>query len=56
MPGRTWSRSLRAMVQRWRQRARARRELANLDARERRDINLRWEDAVYEAGKPAWRG
>jgi len=46
---------VRALFQRWRRRVRTRRELAALDARERRDINIRWEDAVAEASKPFWR-
>jgi hypothetical protein len=32
-----------------------RRELATLAQRERRDLDMRWEDAAIEASKPFWR-
>lgn len=50
-----WPLHVAAVWRRWRRRARMRRELAALTARERRDVRLRWEDAVYEACKPFWR-
>ncbi len=46
---------LRVLFDRWRRRARMRRELAALRSRERRDLNMRWEDAVAESRKPFWR-
>jgi uncharacterized protein YjiS (DUF1127 family) len=49
------STGLRALFHRWRRRVRMRRELAALGAHERRDINMRWEDALAEASKPFWR-
>jgi len=50
-----WLQRIAGVVQRWRRRARMRRELAALGPRERRDLRLRWEDTAYEAGKPFWR-
>lgn len=42
-------------VVRWRERARQRRALANLDWRLLRDIGLTAEQALLEANKPFWR-
>jgi uncharacterized protein YjiS (DUF1127 family) len=39
----------------WRQRARSRRELAELNEAELRDIRLSRCDAMAEASKPFWR-
>ena len=39
----------------WRQRARERRELANLDYRTLRDLALNPGDIQFEASKPFWR-
>ncbi|CAN7733615.1 DUF1127 domain-containing protein [Bradyrhizobium sp. LjRoot220] len=39
----------------WRQRAAARRELANWSDRELHDIGVSHGQAVYEASKPFWR-
>jgi uncharacterized protein YjiS (DUF1127 family) len=39
----------------WRQRAAARRELANWSDRELHDIGVSSSDAIYEASKPFWR-
>ncbi|MFI4998688.1 MAG: DUF1127 domain-containing protein [Reyranellales bacterium] len=38
----------------WRQRARARRDLAQMDARSLRDIGISPAAAAFEAGKPFW--
>lgn len=38
----------------WRQRARARRDLAQMDARSLRDIGISPAAAAYESGKPFW--
>jgi|HubBroStandDraft_6_1064221.scaffolds.fasta_scaffold1720310_1 uncharacterized protein YjiS (DUF1127 family) len=51
-------RSLRAaatIMRAWRQRARSRRELAELNEAELRDIRLSRCDAMAEASKPFWR-
>jgi uncharacterized protein YjiS (DUF1127 family) len=39
----------------WRQRYRARQELAQWGARELHDVGLSWSDIVHEAEKPFWR-
>jgi len=39
----------------WRQRARSRRELAQLDARSIRDLGLSASDINFEVNKPFWR-
>jgi uncharacterized protein YjiS (DUF1127 family) len=39
----------------WRQRYRARRELAQWSDRELHDIGMSWSDVAYEAEKPFWR-
>jgi uncharacterized protein YjiS (DUF1127 family) len=39
----------------WRQRYRARRELAKWSDRELHDIGMSWSDVAYEAEKPFWR-
>ena len=39
----------------WRQRYRARRELASWSARELHDIGISWSDVAHEADKPFWR-
>ena len=39
----------------WHQRARARRELSNLDARTLRDIGVSVGEIQFEANKPFWR-
>jgi uncharacterized protein YjiS (DUF1127 family) len=46
---------LRALLRRWRQRERSRRELASMDERMLRDIGLSAGEARFEAGKPFWR-
>ncbi len=38
----------------WRQRARARRDLAQMDARSLHDIGISPAAAAYESGKPFW--
>jgi len=56
--GASWTRGLeRALraVMRWLHRARTRGELAELDARQRADLGVRWEDARAEVRKPFWR-
>jgi uncharacterized protein YjiS (DUF1127 family) len=40
----------------WRWRARTRRQLARLDARELKDIGLTRYDQSFECDKPFWRG
>jgi uncharacterized protein YjiS (DUF1127 family) len=40
----------------WRERARARDELAKLDERSLRDLGLSWSSAEFEVNKPFWRG
>ena len=40
----------------WRERARQRRELANLDYRTMRDLGISPTDVQFEANKPFWRG
>ena len=40
----------------WRKRARARRELATLDARTLRDLGLTASQIEFEINKPFWRG
>jgi uncharacterized protein YjiS (DUF1127 family) len=40
----------------WRERARERRELAQLDARSLRDLGLNPGNIQFEANKPFWRG
>lgn len=44
-----------ALLRAWRQRARSRRDLAQLDARLLRDIGLERAVAMREACKPFWR-
>jgi uncharacterized protein YjiS (DUF1127 family) len=39
----------------WRERQRARRQLAELSARDLHDVGLSWSDIAYEAEKPFWR-
>lgn len=39
----------------WRERARQRRELANLDYRTMRDLGISPTDVQFEANKPFWR-
>ena len=39
----------------WRERQRARRQLAQLSARDLHDVGLSWSDIAYEAEKPFWR-
>ena len=39
----------------WRQRAKARRFLAEMDARSLRDIGISLAAAAYETGKPFWK-
>ena len=39
----------------WRQRARDRRALSELSARDLHDAGISWSDVVYEAEKPFWR-
>ena len=39
----------------WRERARQRRELANLDHRTIRDLGISPTDILFEANKPFWR-
>ena len=39
----------------WRERQRARQQLAQLSARDLHDVGLSWSDVVYEAEKPFWR-
>ena len=46
---------LPAMLATWRQRAVTRRQLADLDAHQRRDLGLTWEAIRRESGKPFWR-
>ncbi|MBI1778061.1 MAG: DUF1127 domain-containing protein [Proteobacteria bacterium] len=43
------------LIRTWRERARQRRELALLDARDLRDIGISIYDAEYEIYKPFWR-
>ncbi len=40
----------------WRERARQRRELTNLDYRTMRDLGISPTDVQFEANKPFWRG
>jgi len=40
----------------WRQRARSRKELAQLDTRSLRDLGLSASDVNFEINKPFWRG
>jgi uncharacterized protein YjiS (DUF1127 family) len=46
---------LAALVSRWRERARGRRQLASLDARARNDLGLTRLDVARECAKPFWR-
>jgi uncharacterized protein YjiS (DUF1127 family) len=39
----------------WRERQRARQQLAQLSARDLHDVGLSWSDIAYEAEKPFWR-
>ena len=39
----------------WRERQRARQQLAQLSARDLHDVGLSWSDVAYEAEKPFWR-
>jgi uncharacterized protein YjiS (DUF1127 family) len=39
----------------WRERQRARRQLAQLSPRDLHDVGLSWSDIAYEAEKPFWR-
>ena len=39
----------------WRERQRARQQLAQLSARDLHDVGLSWSDVTYEAEKPFWR-
>jgi uncharacterized protein YjiS (DUF1127 family) len=39
----------------WRERQRARRQLAELSERDLHDVGLSWSDVAYEAEKPFWR-
>jgi uncharacterized protein YjiS (DUF1127 family) len=39
----------------WRERQRARSQLAQLSARDLHDVGLSWSDIAYEAEKPFWR-
>ena len=43
-------------IREWRRRARSRRDLMALDARDLWDIRLTRADAMREAGKPFWQG
>lgn len=43
------------MVHVWRERYRARQELAQWSARDLHDVGLSWSDIVHEAEKPFWR-
>jgi uncharacterized protein YjiS (DUF1127 family) len=44
-----------AFVRVWRERRRARRQLAAMSERELRDIGIYWSDIASEIGKPFWR-
>lgn len=51
----TLVRNFFAMVRIWRTRARARRELAALGARELQDMGSCWSSIAHEVSKPFWR-
>jgi uncharacterized protein YjiS (DUF1127 family) len=46
---------LRETLHVWRERQRARQQLAQLSARDLHDVGLSWSDIAYEAEKPFWR-
>jgi uncharacterized protein YjiS (DUF1127 family) len=48
-------RNIPAIVQIWRARARARRDLAALSERELQDIGTCWSSIAHEISKPFWR-
>jgi uncharacterized protein YjiS (DUF1127 family) len=45
----------RAVLRTWRERQRARRELAQFSERDLHDVGLSWSDVAYEVDKPFWR-
>ncbi|MEQ9638444.1 MAG: DUF1127 domain-containing protein [Alphaproteobacteria bacterium] len=47
--------NLHIMIGEWRQRRRARRELATLDPRELRDAGISTDQAAWEASRPFWK-
>ncbi|HXP05051.1 MAG TPA: DUF1127 domain-containing protein [Stellaceae bacterium] len=49
-------RSALALIRRWHERARQRRQLARLDARMLRDLGITAAEAERECNKPFWRG
>jgi len=49
-------RNIRATMQIWRARARARRQLAALSERELQDMGTNWSSIADEVSKPFWRG
>ena len=49
------ARSILAIVQIWRARARFRRELATRSERELQDMGTCWSSIAYEVNKPFWR-
>ncbi len=44
-----------SLIGEWRQRSRARRELAGLDPRELRDAGISTNQAAWEASRPFWK-
>jgi uncharacterized protein YjiS (DUF1127 family) len=51
----TGVRSILMLARLWRERSRARRQLAALSDREWQDIGVCWSEISAEAGKPFWR-
>jgi uncharacterized protein YjiS (DUF1127 family) len=54
-PRRPWARFC-ALLKTWAGRARQRRDLAELDSRLLRDVDISRDEAVQESSKPFWRG
>lgn len=55
VPRLPWHRRLLAKISLWRERARARRALSQVDARSLRDAGIAPTQAAFEANQPFWR-